>query len=129
MNCCKNNCVYLAVIIGIIFGVVLGLLYGFGLVSTGIIFWAYLAVGVFGVLLAPIYSSGSSCRDSERCFCSFRAFILTSALGAIVAAATGLIIAPIAPTVVVGIALGVATLFAVMLIVSAVCLTNCNCND
>lgn len=129
MNCCKNNCIYTSVIIGVIVGIILGVLYGFGLVSTGIVFWAYLVFGVLGVLLAPIYASGSSCRENERCFCGLKGLVLTSVLGTVIAAALGLILVPIVPTVVTAIVLGLATLFAVMLIISAVCLTNCNCRD
>ena len=128
MDCCRSNCTFISVIIGIIAGVILGVLYALGFVSTGIVFWVYLVIGVLGVLLSPLYASNASCKGA-KCFCKNRVLILVSALGAIIASAAGLIVVPLASTVVVGIVLGVATLFTVMLISSVVCVVNCLCRD
>ncbi len=128
MDCGRSNCTFISVIIGIIAGVLLGVLYSLGFVSTGIIFWVYLIIGVLGVLLSPIYAANASCK-SAKCFCKNRVLVLVSALGAIIASAAGLIVAPFASTVVVGIVLGLATLFTVMLISSVVCVVNCQCRD
>lgn len=123
---CRCNCAYASIIIGILSGVILGVLYALGFVGTGIIFWIYLAMGVLGALLSPVYSGSASCREG-RCFCRFRTLILASVIGTLISSAVGLIVAPVAATVAVAVLLGVATLFAVMLIVSALCLTDCNC--
>ena len=123
---CRCNCAYAAIIVGILSGVILGVLYALGFVSTGIIFWVYLVTGVLGALFAPIYSGSAGCRES-RCFCRLRALIWASVIGTLISSAVGLILAPVAATVAVAVVLGVATLFAVMLIISALCLTDCNC--
>ena len=76
MSCCRNECAYLAVIIGIIAGVILGVLYSLGFVATGIIFWAYLAIGIAGVFLSPIYAFlDNVCREGN-CFCSNKIILL-----------------------------------------------------
>jgi hypothetical protein len=115
------------VIIGIILGVILGVLYSFGFVATGIIFWVYLAIGVAGVFLSPIYAANNSCRGNERCFCNFRRLILVASVGTIITAAAGLIVAAIAPMIVTAIVLGLTTFFAVMLLVLIICLARCLC--
>lgn len=129
MNCCRNNCTCAAIILGIIVGVVLGVLYGFGLVPTGIIFWAYLAVGLLGALLAPLYSSSSCSKESRNCFCSLSGLFFTGVIGTIISAIVGLIVAPVAAVVAVAIVLGVATLFTVIELVALVCVARCNCNN
>lgn len=129
MNCCRYNCAYISVIAGIIVGVILGVLYTLGFVSTGILFWAYLAIGVAGVLLAPIYASSISAKGCDKCFCRLRGLYLTAAIGTIVAAAVGLIVSVFAGPVVIAIVVGVATFFTVMQLVSSVCLTECLCNS
>ena len=90
MSCCRNECAYLAVIIGIIAGVILGVLYSLGFVATGIIFWAYLAIGIAGVFLSPIYAFlDNVCREGN-CFCSNKIILLVAVVGAII---TGLLLA------------------------------------
>lgn len=125
MACCRMNCAYLAAIAGILAGVVLGVLYAFGFVPTGIVFWVYLATGILGVLLAPLYAF----QDHDNCFCGYRGLILTATVGSIVTAAVGLLVAPIAPVAVTAIVLGLATVFFVALLVSVLCLTNCQCRS
>ncbi len=127
MTCCRCECAYLSVIIGIIFGVILGVLYAFGFVATGIIFGVYLAIGIAGVFLSPIYAANNSCRGNERCFCNYRRLILVASVGTIIAAAAGLIFAAIAPAIVTSIILGITTFFAVMLLVLIICLARCLC--
>ena len=123
--CCKSNCLCLAVIVAILAGVALGILYAMGLVATGIIVWVYLLTGIAGILLSPLYASAQSCAGRCHCFARYRAALLAGAVGAIVAAALGLILAPVATVVTVAIVLGVATFFAVLLLIAIVCLTNC----
>ena len=120
----RCNCTYAAILAGLIAGIILGVIYGFGFVSTEIIFWFYLVFGALGVLLSPIYANASGSKDS-RCFCKLGGIVAVSAIGAIIASAIGLIVSPIAPTVIVGIVLGLATLFFAMLTVSVLCLTVC----
>ena len=127
MTCCKCECAYLSVIIGIVLGVILGVLYALGFVATGIIFWVYLAIGVAGVFLSPIYAANNSCRGNERCFCNYRRLILVASVGTIIAAAVGLIVEAIAGVIVVAIILALATFFAVMLLVLIICLARCLC--
>ena len=129
MNCCKNNCVYLAIIIGIIAGVILGVLSSLGFISTGIIYWVYAILGVLGVLASPLYAQITSGNGCEKCFCNYRALITTAAIGTIIASAVGLIVAGIAGTVALAIVTGVATFFLTMLMVSVTCLAGCICSD
>ena len=125
MNCCRLNCTWLAALIGVLAGVLVGVLYALGFVATGLIFWAYLGIGVLGLLLTPIYATGVSCDGKCGCFTRFRTAILVGAIGTIVTAALGLIVAPVAAVLAVAIVLGVATLFAVLLLATLVCLTEC----
>ena len=127
MNYCNSNCTCLSVIAGVIAGVVLGILYALGFVATGVIFWAYLALAAIGILLAPLYASLNTERGSGCCFCTIKNLILIAAIGAIVFAAVGLIIAATASTTVVAIILGLATAFSVILLSAVICLTNCLC--
>lgn len=129
MSCCRNECAYLAVIIGIIAGVILGVLYSFGFIGVGVIFWAYLAIGIAGVFLSPIYAFlDNACRGS-KCFCGNKIILLVAVVGTIITAATGLIVAGIASTVVLSIIIGLATFFVVMLLVAIICVTRCICRD
>ena len=59
MNCCRLNCTLLAVLVGVLAGVLVGVLYAFGLVATGVIFWAYLGIGVLGLLFVCLEDQGS----------------------------------------------------------------------
>ena len=122
MNCCRNSCVYPAVIIAILAGVALGVLYSLGFVATGILFWAYLGVGVLGLFALPVYALANC-----RCYCQYRNALLTGAIGTLVTAAIGLIVAAVADTIVVAITVGVATFFVVLLLGILVCLANCIC--
>ncbi len=127
MSCCRNECAYLAVIIGIIAGVILGVLYSLGFVATGIIFWAYLAIGIAGVFLSPIYAFLDKLSGESMCFCSNKVILLVATVGAIITAAVGLIVAAIAPVVVLSIVVGLATFFVVMLLVAIICVARCIC--
>ena len=127
MSCCKCECAYLAVIVGIIAGVILGVLYSLGLVATGIIFWAYLALGALGIFLSPIYAFLDKSGGERGCFCSNKIIILLAAIGTIISAAVGLIIAAIASTTVLAIVIGLATFFIVTLLVAIICVTRCIC--
>ena len=129
MSCCRNNCVYLAIIIGIITGVVLGVLSALGFISTGIIYWVYAVIGVLGVIFSPLYAQISSQNSYERCFCFYRSLILTAAIGTIISSVVGLIIAGIAVPIILAIVTGVSTFFLTALLVSLVCLSNCICAD
>lgn len=128
MNCCRYNCACLSVIVAILAGVALGILYALGFVATGIVFWAYLAIGVLGIALAPIYATGVSC-NGRCCFARYRTLVLSGAIGTAVAAAVGLLAALAAPVVVAAIILGVATFFVVLLLGTLVCLTGCLSNS
>ncbi len=123
--CSKYNCACVTVIVAILAGVLLGVLYALGFVSTGIIFWAYLGIGVATLLLGPVYATGTSCNGSCRCFKVVRKVYLAGAIGTIVTTVVGLIVAPIASVTVVAIVLGLATFFVVWLLGTVVCLTNC----
>ena len=125
MNCCRLNCTLLAVLVGVLAGVLVGVLYAFGLVATGVIFWAYLGIGVLGLLLTPIYETGVPCDGKCGCFARYRTAILVAAIGTIITAALGLIVAPVAELVTVAIFLGIATLFVVLFLATLVCLTEC----
>ena len=128
MNCYRNNCACTAIIAGIIAGVILGVLYAFGVVSTGIVFWAYLLIGVLGLLLAPIYSDISS-RGNRGCFCGYRYLYFLATVGVVITAAVGLAVATVAPLAVVAIVLGLATLSVVAELITVICITNCLCGD
>ena len=127
MNC-RCECAYLSVIIGIIAGVILGALYALGFVATGIIFWVFLAIGLAGVFLAPLYAANDSCINGDRCFCTYRRILFAAAIGAILTAAAGLIVAALTSTIATAIVLGLATFFSVTLVGSLVCLARCLCN-
>lgn len=129
MPCCKYECAYLSIIIGIIAGVILGILYAIGFVSIGIIFWAYLAVGILGALLAPIYGFLSQMSGGERCFCANRLLYLVGVVGTIITAAISLIISVFAGATLIAIAVAVSTFFITVIIVTTICITNCVCNN
>lgn len=129
MFCCKTDCTCLAIIPAILAGVLLGVLYALGFIATGIIFWVYLLIGVLGVLLSPVYASGTSYGGNNCCFCMFRKLFLIGAVGNIIASAVGLVVAGVASTTVVAIVIGLATLFAVIELITAICYTNCLCNS
>ncbi len=129
MNCCRNSCVYLAIIIGILAGVVLGVLSALGFVTTGVIYWVYAVIGVLGILLSPLYAQVRAEGSGERCFCSYRRLILTSAIGTVISSVVGLVVAGIAGPVVLAIVAGVATFFLAALLVSVLCLSGCICSD
>lgn len=124
---CRCECAYLAVIIGIIAGVLLGVLYGLGIIATGIIFWAFLAIGLAGVFLAPLYAAYGALGGPEKCFCNHRRLLLVAAVGTIIAAVVGLIVAAVAPLTVNAIVLAITTFFATALLVSIICLARCLC--
>ena len=128
MRNCKCECAYLSIIIGIIAGVIIGVLYSMGFVPTTITLLAYLAIGVLGVLLSPIYASNTICPGNESCFCSFRRTILIAAAGSIITAAAGLIVAGVASIIITAIVIAIATFFTAMLIVSVICLARCLCD-
>lgn len=129
MSCCRCECAYLAIIVSIILGVILGVLSAFGLIATGIIFWAYLAIGVIGILASPIYAGINGTGCVESCYCSNRIFLLVAAIGAIIAAIVGLVVAPIASVTVLAIAVGIASFFAALVLGAVVCISKCMCND
>lgn len=129
MSCCRSECAYLAVIIGIIAGVILGVLFSLGFVATGIIFWAYLAIGIAGVFLSPIYAFLDNVCRERNCFCGNKIILLVAVVGTIITAAVGLIVAGIASTVVLSIVIGLATFFVVMLLVAIICVTRCICRN
>lgn len=126
---CRCNCGYLALLIGIFAGVLAGVLYALGFVALGVVFWAYLALGGLGLLLTPLYAITACGAGRGECFARYRTQILVAAIGTVVAAVVGLILAPIATLVVLAITLGVATLFAVLLPATLVCFTKCLCAD
>ncbi len=125
MNCCRCNCAYISVIVAILAGVLLGVLYALGFVVTGLIFWAYLAIGVAAILLAPIYATGASCQGNCRCFARYRRGLLGSAIATVIAAGIGLIVAFVSSVPVIAIALSIATFTVVLLLGLLVCLANC----
>ena len=127
MNCCKNNCVYLALIVAILTGVALGVLYSLGFIATGVIFWAYVATGVLAFLLLPIYAAGACGRTGCSCFAQYRRLIVVAAIGTLVTAVAGLIVAFVSTVVVISVVLGLATGAVVFLLGLLVCLTNCIC--
>lgn len=129
MSCCRNECTCLSVILSIIAGVLLGVLYSLGFVTTGIIFWVYLAIGVAGVFLSPLYAAGCFGGENERCFCCHRKLLLTAAVGTIITAAAGLIIASLTSVIAIAIILGLTTFFAVLLLISLICLARCLCDN
>lgn len=126
---CKNECTCLSIIIGIIAGVILGILFALGFVATGIIFWAYLAIGVAGVFLLPVYAANNSCRETGQCLCNFRRLFTIASVGAIILSVIGLIVSGIVSIPALAITLGIATLFVVMLLVLVLCLARCLCNE
>lgn len=123
MNRCGDTCGWVSVIVAILAGVALGVLYSLGLVAIGIVFWAYLGIGALALLLAPVYVTDGNCG----CPCRYLRRLLGSAVATIVAAVVGLIVAPIGGIVAVAVILGVATLFAVLVLGTVVCLANCLC--
>lgn len=126
MSDCKCNCSYISIIAGIVLGVALGVLFALGLVGTGIVFWVYLALGIAGVLLAPIYGFLNSLNEScSRCFCSYKGLLLTASIGTIITAAASLIIAPLGVLIATAIAISISTFFAVMFLAAVICLTRC----
>ena len=125
MSCCTRNCTCASIIAAILLAVALGVLAAFGFVSTGIVFWAYLLIGVLGILLSPLYAT----LGREGCFCGLRSLILTGAIGTVVTSAAGLIAVPLVGTAVGAVIVGVATFFPVLLLASLVCLVNCLCRD
>ena len=130
MSECKCSCAYVSVIVGIIAGVILGVLSAMGMISTGIIFWAYALVGAAGIFLTPVYSLLNSMGSTRRCFCSYRTKLLLASIGTIIAAAVGLIVAPIAGTTVIAIVVGISTFFTATLLGLIVCLALCvSCCD
>ncbi len=124
MDCCKSNCIFASVIAAIISGVILGVLYSLGFVATGIIFWAFLAIGVGTALLLPLYTIRGNCADGNRCVCSYRRTLTVASIGTIIAAAVGLIV-PITSTIVTAIVVGIATFFAALTVFSALCFARC----
>ncbi len=125
MSNCKCDCSYISIIAGIIFGVILGVLSAFGYVAPVITFWVYLAIGVAGIFFTPIYGLLDSLRGSEYCFCSYRNILLIASAGTIIAAGAGLIIALIDSLIAIAVAIALATLFAVTLLHSVICLAKC----
>lgn len=123
MNC-KCSCGYIGLLVAIFAGVLAGILYATGFIAVGVVFWAYLAVGVLGLLLTPLYAT-----ESCRCFFRYRTKILIAAIGTVIAAVVGLIAAPFVATTLVAVILGVATLFTVLLLSLTVCLSQCLCDD
>lgn len=126
---CRCNCGYLALLIGIFAGVLAGVLYALGLIAVGVIFWVYLGIGVLGLLLTPLYATGACGAGCSGCFARYRTQILAAAIGTILAAVVGLIAVPFVSVTVLAIILGVATLFAVLLPATLVCLTECLCDN
>ena len=124
MECCKSNCIFASVIAAIVSGIILGVLYSLGFVATGIIFWAFLAIGVGTALLLPLYTIRGNCADGNRCVCSYRRTLTVASIGTIIAAAVGLIV-PAFSIVVTSIIVGVATFFAVFTLFSALCFARC----
>lgn len=130
MSDCKCSCAYISVIVGIIAGVVLGILSAMGMISTGVIFWAYALIGVGGIFLTPIYSLLNSMGSSRRCFCSYRVKLLIASIGTIIAAVVGLILAFTAGITAISIVVGISTFFTVTLLGLIVCLALCvSCYD
>ena len=124
MNC-RCNCGYLALLAGIFAGIIVGVLYTLGFVGTGIVFWVYLALGILGLLLTPLYALTACSTECARCFARYRWPIVLSAIATVVTGALGLILAPLATVTVLAIVLGVATLFAVLFLGILICLLNC----
>ncbi len=124
MDCCKSNCIFASVIAAIISGIILGVLYSLGFVATGIIFWAFLAIGAGAALLLPLYTIGGNCAEGNRCVCSYRRTLTVASIGTIIAAAVGLIV-PAFSIVVTSIIVGVATFFATFTLFSALCFARC----
>ncbi|MBR4030394.1 MAG: hypothetical protein IKJ06_03255 [Clostridia bacterium] len=129
MTCCKTQCTSLAIIIGILTGVILGVLYALGFIATGIIFWAYLAVGVAEILLAPLYAEERANCIERGCFCRSITLLTIAAVGTILLAAIGLIILPVVSITAVAIILGLATFFVVTLLALLVCVALCRCDE
>ncbi len=124
MSSCNSNCTCISVIISIILGVILGVLYSLGFVSTGIIFWAFLAVGVGAILLTPIYTLNESNNGERKCLYYYIKWIVGASIGTIILAAAGLII-PTTSIVVTSIVIGLATFFVVLLVAQIICLLKC----
>lgn len=127
MTSCRPQCTSVAIIVGILSGVILGVLYALGFIFTSIIFWAYLAIGVAEVLLAPIYANNRNlCTD---CFCNQFSLITIAAVGTILLAAIGLIIENIVSVTAVAIIFGLASFFVVSLLALLICVAICRCDE
>lgn len=126
MNCsCRYNCGYLALLAGIFAGIAVGVLFALGFLGTGVVFWVYLALGILGLLLTPVYAAASCGTDCAACFARYRLPIVLAAVGTILTAALGLLLVPVAGVVTLAIVLGVATLFAVLFLGILICLVQC----
>ena len=125
MNCQRNTCIWLSVIIGIVVGVLFGILYSQGIFPIGIVFWLYLAVGILGLLLCPLYAA----RGHQGCFCHYKALILTAIIGTIISSTVGQILFFTSSTTALAISLSISTFFIFMQSVSLIFLTNFHCNN
>lgn len=124
MNC-RCSCGYLALLAGIFAGIIVGVLYSLGFVGTGVAFLLYLALGILGLLLTPLYGLSACGTECAECFARYRRPIVLSAVATVLTAVLGIILAPLATAVVLAIVLGVATLFAVLLLAILICLVRC----
>jgi len=129
MNCCRYNCVYLSVIVALLAGIALGVLYALGFLTTGVVFWVYLATAVLTLLLLPVYSAIDGAKMGCTCVGNYRGFVIGLAIATIVAAVVGLIVALVSTVVVISIVLGIATFLVVFLLGVLVCLSNCFCRN
>lgn len=129
MTCCKTQCTSIAIIIGILSGVVLGVLYALGFISSQIAFWAYLAVGVAEILLAPLYGEEKASCVERGCFCRLITLLTIAAVGTILLAAIGLIILPVVSVTAVAIIFGIASFFVVSLLALLICVAICKCEE
>ncbi|MBE7048120.1 MAG: hypothetical protein E7393_01910 [Ruminococcaceae bacterium] len=128
MRCYQCKCTCVAAIVSILAGVALSVLYALGFVTTSLIFWAYLAIGIAAIFLAPLYSQQGA-GDGEGCFCKHRRLLTAVSIGTTIVATVGLIIRTVASTVTVAIVLGIATFLAVFVLATVVCFTNCLCRQ
>lgn len=128
MSCNRVNCACVALVVAILAGVVLGVLYSLGFVATGILFWAYLALGGLSILLSPLYAAEGTRGAGCRCACRYRRWLLGAAVGTVLSAGIGLLVATVAGVIVISIFVGIATFFAAFLLGIVICLTNCLCD-